>query len=102
MIENQKAGMDANTCICSKAGCMCGHHNGHSCLMKWLFRIATILIVFCLGYMMGELHGMIRGYGHEAGARGAYSMQGRNMGTMMQQQYDGAGLPTTVAPTTAQ
>ena len=88
-MDNQQA---QNSCTCGKAGCMCGHHNGHSCLMKWLFRAAMILVVFWLGFMAGELHGMLRSYGHE-GTRAGYMMRASNTGMM--QGYDASGAPVT-------
>ena len=90
-MDNQKDG--TNTCICGKAGCMCGHHNGHSCLMKWLFRAALVLFVFWRGYMMGDLHGMVRGFGHE-GMRGGYSM--RTGGVMMPANGGMMGATSTI------
>lgn len=83
---------DQMTHTCGK-NCMCGH--SHS--MRWLIRIAAVVIIFCLGFMMGELHTIIRGY--EGGAGRGMMFHGR---TMMNGYYDYAepGATTGAAPAT--
>ena len=79
---------------CGK-NCMCGHRH----LTKWLVRIAIVLIVFCLGFMMGELRGMLRTSEHEM-----YSGHGMMMhrGGMDMDGYDGSGMmDNTLAPATS-
>lgn len=60
--------MNENKCaggMCGgKGSCGCGHHHMH--IMKWLLKIALLIVVFCFAFQMGELKGMLRsqGYGH--------------------------------------
>ncbi len=73
-MENQKemcgGGMCGHGGACGHGG-MCGH--GHH-IMKWLFKLIVIMLVFCLGFEMGELKGMLRSSEMHHGFYGASPM----------------------------
>ena len=70
MENNKCSGKDDCGCGCSKMGagmcggksaCGCGHDHAH--VMKWLVKIALLVIVFSFAFKMGELKGMLENRG---------------------------------------
>lgn len=73
---------------------MCEHHDSHARMTKWLMRAALLLIVFALGFMMGELHTMVRGYRFMGPLYGGVMMDTRVAGPDMMDWNDTPGTST--------
>jgi len=89
----------SKACVCSSAGCMCGHHDGHSYLMKWLMRLALLLVVFALGFMMGQLHTMVRAHRYAGPYFGGVMMDTRLMSPEVMEWNDTPDTPTSQTDT---
>jgi hypothetical protein len=74
-------------------GCMCGHRHGHA--MKWLIRVAAILMVFWFGFILGELHTLVESNRYQHGSM----MRSDRGGMMFDYGYDGLAPSAPVAPT---
>ena len=72
--------------------------HGHRHVTKWLVRAAIVLIFFGLGFMMGELRGMLRVTEHTMYSHGTM-MHGDNMG--MGGYYGGGMGMMNAAPATS-
>ena len=46
-----------NMCMCNHGSCGCGHSHKH--FIKWLVKIAFAVVIFSLGFVMGEMKGML-------------------------------------------
>jgi hypothetical protein len=83
----------------------CGAHGCKHCLLYWLFGLLVLVIVFCLGFKLGELKS-----NYEGGRSGGYTRYGGYGGTLPMMQLPGGGQnrmfyisggvpPTTASPT---
>ncbi len=90
-IENKSCGM----CSCG-GNCGCGHHHKH--MMKWLIKIALLVIVFCFAFKMGELKGMLEARGFGGYRYGPAMMYGN--GAAYDTGIAPSGPVTAPAPTT--
>lgn len=85
-----------------KYGC-CGHRHKHA--GKWLIKIIVIILIFCFGFQMGELKGMLRGsYSHRSYDRFQGGMMypgyGSGWGTAQPMMY-GFDANQNTAPSTS-
>jgi hypothetical protein len=80
--------MEENKCMCNKCGCgtctvenvmnghkMCG--TGYNHLIKFILKLFILMIIFCFGFRLGEISGMIHGSRSHM-MKGGYEMMGQN------------------------
>lgn len=105
--EQKKGDMNEGGHTCGHMGCGCGHHHKHA--LKWIIKIAALVLVFCFAFQMGELKGMMlssRGYsgGYRTGMmfnQGDYGtpVQGYRM-MQLPAQTPAANQGTSTTPST--
>ncbi len=82
---------EKHTCGMGGCGgtCGCGHHHMH--ILKWILKIAVLVIIFSFAFRMGELRGMLESHGYGNFGHG---------GMMYYGYGNDAGFDTGVAPAT--